>query len=80
MRSNIVADKTQAQVAAAERLGSGGWNGPHIGIARKSPRPGRAEQHDELAAARGIGVALIAGACIWVGVVWGAASLLARFV
>lgn len=80
MGSRIVTPKTEAKAVAAETGRGGGWNGSRIGMASAPPpRIVRAVPEGDLDAARGISVALLGGLLIWVGVGWGASSLLARF-
>jgi len=57
----------------------GGWAGPRVESASSPPRIVRSVPEDDLGPARGIGLALIAGTCMWVGLVWGAVTLVSRF-
>jgi hypothetical protein len=79
MRSSIIASKTKAPVATAEAVHPGGWNGHRLGIASEPPRIVRAEPEHGLEAARGIGVGLIVGGCLWLGLAWVAIAVLTRF-
>lgn len=80
MRSTMAAGQRHARSRTAEAIQPADWIATRVETASSPPpRIVRALPEDDLGPARGIGLALIAGTCIWGGLVWGAVALVSRF-
>ena len=79
MRSSMASRALSGSAVTADEVAPGKWETRPPVETPKLPARFQRLPGDELGAARGIGLAMLAGIAMWAGVGFGAAALVARY-